>query len=255
MQEIYAFSAGPQISAIATYLSQNSEYHLKWRRLSGQYSNENVQPLFYTIQGKELPTGTDRDEIFLSKGLIRKKLAMRSLSRPFPVEGISTLLLKLRALMGISTRCEMLCIMAGTTEVHPAQASRLASCNRKTAQNALREMSRSGVVESRENGREKYYRINAISLQPLIPASTHWIFWAPFYKGLETLWYGLNNETDDALLLSAHFRRIAKEAQKYFEEAKTGVFLTDPSRTPGAEYLSVFQKDLRHVIKGYDGIS
>lgn len=251
LQDAYSFTSGPQISAIAEYLSTNNEHRLKWDRLSKRYSPKAEQPLFFTIQNKPLPVGENTDDIFRSKGLLRSKLRTRGLSRPLPPAGIPSFILRLRALIGLSARCELLCLLANGNEIHPAEAARLTAYNRKTVQNALREMSMSGFVEVRGSGREKHYRMNREFTNTLIPHTARWICWAPFYKGLEILWNGYSAESDDPLILSSHFRRAAAEAQPYFAESHTGILLTDPARTPGSDYIPVYVKDLTMISKGF----
>jgi len=252
LQEQYKFDAAPQLSAIAEYLSQKSEYRLKWQRVSELYKTDGEHALFYTVTGKPLPVGNDRDGYFLKKGLIRNKVTLRHYSSPFPVEGAPSLLLRLRALIGVSARSELICVLAGETEVHSAQVARLTGYNRKTVQNALREMSRSGVVECRESEREKYYRMKAFPFDPNTPEKVQWISWAPLYKGIEILWNGLAEEKEDPLVASSQLRQTAKNAQKYFEESQTGIYLTEPSRTPGADYIDVYTTDLHRIADEFE---
>ena len=254
IQDTYSFSSGPQLSAIAEYLSHDKEFKLKWKRLSSRYESASVQPLFFTVQGKPLPVGENKDEIFLSKNLIRNRLRTRELSSEFPRSGIPSLLLRLRALIGISARCELLCILAGTNAIHPAEAARLSAYNRKTMQNALSEMASSGFIETYTNGRMLYYKLSQSAFREIIPNQTRWISWAPLYKGIEILWSGLQADTSDPLLLSSEYRRIAKEAKPFFEESKTGIVLTDPSRTTGEAYLKVFEDDLVRIVREIDHI-
>jgi hypothetical protein len=68
---------------------------------------------------------------------------------------------------------------------------------------------------------------------------------------LEALWSGYDTEIEDPLILSAHLRRFALQAQEYFDEAKTGIRLSDPSRTPGEEYCAVFFRDLERIAHEY----
>ena len=77
LQLKYIFNAGPQLSAVAAYLSQNKEYGLKWSTLSGKYKNKEQQILFYTLLGKPIPVSKEPDKIFLSKGLLRNKVVTR----------------------------------------------------------------------------------------------------------------------------------------------------------------------------------
>lgn len=249
LRQKYSFKLDLQIASVAKYLSQNKEYTLKWRKLSDTNSSQNPEPLFYTLQGKPIPVSKDPDELFLKKGLLRNKIHLRKYSSPFPIESQTSLLLRLRAFIGISARAELLCIMASGAEIHPAEAARLTGYNRKTLQNALNDMARSGIVQWREGEREKYYRLNSGILNGLLSTNVIWIHWAPLYKALEIIWFACDEDEKDTLLLSSLLRSYAKEAQKFFDESKTGIHLTDPSRTLGADYVAIFQKDLLRIAQ------
>jgi hypothetical protein len=252
MLKTMPFHSDPQLSALAAYLCRTSEHRPKWRRLSEAYSAAPVQSFFFSIDGKPLPVGQKKDPIFLSRGLARPSLSARGHSQPFPAEKPPAFLLRLRALIGVSSRCEMLCLLAGGAAIHPAEAARRAVCHRRTAQNALKEMAQSGMVECLAGGREKSYRLYGTALQSLFPAGIRWTNWAAFYSGIEILWYGCENVSDKPLTLSSDLRRCALEARPFFNDAKTGLTMTDPSRTPGEAYTSVFMKDLLKITSGFE---
>ena len=67
-------------------------------------------------------------------------------------------------------------------------------------------------------------------------------------------WYAYENEINGPLILSAHLRRHAQEAQKFFEESKTGILLSDPLGTPGKEYVAVFRKDCVRILGECEGM-
>ena len=159
LQRKYDFCAGPQLSAIAEYLSRNSTYQLKWKKLSHLYKTNKKESFFLFKTGNPIPVGNQLDPVFLDKGFNRNPLQIREHSGLFPQTGIPSLLLRLRALLGINARCELFCVLASMKKIHPAEAARLTGFFQKTVQTALVEMSCSGFVQVYTSVKKKYYQL------------------------------------------------------------------------------------------------
>jgi hypothetical protein len=86
---------------------------------------------------------------------------LRGHSNPFPPENPSALVLKLRALTGVTVRCEIIAALLDGSEKHPSQIARETVYYQKTVQDTISEMVRSGYLHQRTHGREKRYCLEA----------------------------------------------------------------------------------------------
>lgn len=251
----FDFQAKAELSAVAELLGQKSSVALKWKKLATKYSLDTETPLFYMQDGRPVPTPDNTDEIFLRHGLLRPPVKHRHLSRPFPRQGIPSLLLRLRALLGVTLRCEILCLLGSVHEIHPSLIARLIGQNPRSTQNVLAEMVHSGVVQVRTSAREKIYSLSTGELDALLRPDgfTPWRNSAPLFRALEILWLGISDpkrQNLDELLLASEWRRLAENIKTRLGDAGMGQPLRDSSSYPGEKYYEVFQEDITTLLAG-----
>ncbi|GAH51026.1 unnamed protein product, partial [marine sediment metagenome] len=196
MLEEYQFNAGPQISAIAEYLSSNRTYQLKWKKLLNKYKSQKKEPLFYFKDGKPISIENKFDEIFLKRGLKRNKLKTRGMSQNFPQKEIPSLILRMRGLFGLNARSELITLLASVDQIHPSEAARITGYYQKTVQTALIEMAQSGIIEIDKSQREKYYRITSNTIESVLNKDRikpQWINWPSLFSGLDKIWEHIRN--------------------------------------------------------------
>ena len=216
IQKMYNFNSGPQLSAIAELLSRQPGYRLKWSSLAKKYSQTDQEPLFFDNQGHALPCPDDHDANpeFLKHGLRRGRINLRGYSQSFAFDSSACLLLRLRALIGIHARAELLCLLAAVDQIHPSQAARMTGYSQKTIQTTLVEMSRSGGILTRTSKKEKYYRLKSGILDTLLRPSgqcPQWICWPALFKMVEIVWQKLRQlcgQRIDTLLLSSELKKL-----------------------------------------------
>jgi hypothetical protein len=235
IQHNYDFHCGSQLSAVAQLLTKNSSYRLKWSGLAKKYYQEHKTPLFYDKEGNTLPCPTDdkADSAFLSHGLRRGPVNLRGYSQPFDSQSPACLLLRLRTLLGISARAEILCLLASINEIHPSRAARITSYYQKTIQTTLVEMAQSGVILTRTSKKEKYYRLKPQALDSLLRPngrSAEWICWLPLFKTVEVVWEMLcefSGQKMDSLLLYSELKKRMSAAGKYCSDAEVTEIILD----------------------------
>lgn len=150
-----------QVGMLAEILSKQTT-HKKWNTLQKLGKNSTVtENLFYLKSGEKLPIIGNNDELFLEYGLKRNELKLRGYSQRFDPLKPSSLLLKLRSLMGGTARCEIIVALLNGAEKHPSLLARETGYYQKTIQDTIVEMTWSGVVSSRQKGREKLYRLTS----------------------------------------------------------------------------------------------
>jgi len=250
----YNFQAKVQISAVAEWLGRKSSYALKWKKLASAYRLDEVESLFLMKNGTPFPQPNNLDKTFYRHGFWRTSIKTRGLAQSFPSEGMPALLLRLRALLGVNVRCEILCLLGGVDEIHPSTIAKLIGHAPRTTQNTLSEMLRSGVVQVRTKGREKIYSLWPGVLDDLLRPEgkpTPWVNSAPLFRTLEILWLGVadpKRQNLDELMLASEWRRLAREMRPLLGDAGWGQPLRDDSLFKGEQYVEVFRDDVMSLL-------
>lgn len=250
----FDFQAKAELSAVAELLGQKSSVALKWKKLSTKYSLDNESLLFYLKDGRPMPSPNNCDECFRRHGLLRPPIKNRALSRPFSKEGASTLLLRLRALLGVNLRCEILCLLGSVDGIHPSLIAKLIGQNPRSTQNVLAEMVHSGVVQVRTSAREKIYSLSVGTLDALLRPEgfTPWRNSVPLFRALEILCLGVTDPKQqnlDTLMLASEWRRLANDIKVLLGDAGMGQPLRESGSFLGERYFEVFQEDIQNVLE------
>jgi hypothetical protein len=249
--------AGPHaqaaLGAIAEILGRRTAVALKWRKLAVQPDQAAAEPLFLMADGRAMPRPAACDEVFRRHGLLRSPLIKRGIARPFPAEGVPSLLLRLRALLGVSIRCEILCLLGSTDEIHPSLIARLVGQAPRTTQDLLAEMVRSGTVQVRTSARAKYYALVPGVLDGLLRprGRTPWVNSVPLFQALETVWLGLADPDEQDLaapLLASQWRRTARQIRPLLGDAGLGQPLRDEASFVGEAYYDVYVDDISRML-------
>lgn len=254
LQKRFDFQSQAQLSAVSALLMEKSSDPLKWKRLASPRSPRTPEPLFFLKSGKPIPIPEEKAPEFSAYGLLRGPIKLREHAQPFPAKGMPSLLLRLRALLGVNARCELLCLLASSEEIHPANVARQTGYSPRTVQNTLAEMARSGIVHMRSGNRAKWYCLQSGVLELLLKpegSPTPWANWAPLFRALETLWIGVidpKRENLDPLTRSSEWRRLGKEMRPLLAEAGLSRQLEDDSSFRGVEYSVVFIRDIKGIL-------
>jgi hypothetical protein len=256
LEKQFDFQGKAQLSAVSEFMGKKSNYTLKWRGLSATHSLEKLEPLFFTKDGRPLPLPDKTAPEFRAHGLLRGQIKLRGYSQPFPSQGMPSLLLRLRALLGVNARCELLCLLGAVNEIHPSDIARQTGYFPRTVQNALVEMARSGVVRVRSTNREKRYWLQAGVFDSLLRPEgepTPWSNWSPLFRALEMLWLGLidpKRQGLDPLMMASELRLLAREIKPLLGEAGWGQYLRDDKVFLGKEFAEAFFQDMKGLLKG-----
>lgn len=257
LENRFDFQCKAQLSAVSELLGKKSNNPLKWGRLSTAHSLGNPEPLFFMKNGKPLPVPDEHAPEFSAHGLMRGPIRLRGHAQPFPAKGMPTLLLRLRALLGVNARCELLCLLGAAHEIHPSEIARQTGYFPRTVQNALAEMTRSGVVQVRSTDREKMYCLQSGVLDPLLKPGgipVQWINWSSVFRALEMLWLGVidpKRQDMDPLLLASELRRLSREMRPLLAQAGWGSQLNDDNLYHGEEYADIFMRDVKVILQKY----
>jgi hypothetical protein len=249
--------AGPHaqagLGAIAEILGRRTAVALKWKKLAARPALAVEEPLFLMADGRAMPMPPAYDEVFRRHGLLRSPIISRGIARPFPTEGMPSLLLRLRALLGVNIRCEILCLLGSTDEIHPSLVARIVGQAPRTTQDLLADMARSGAVQVRTSARVKNYALVPGVLDGLLrpDGRTPWVNSVPLFQALETVWLGLVDpgERDLAVpLLASQWRRTARVIRPLLGDAGLGQPLRDEASFVGEAYYDVYIADISRIL-------
>jgi hypothetical protein len=248
------FAGQRTLAAIATCLMKGAEA-AKWKRLSESAGKPApAEAFFIGSDGAPLPVVGELEPNFARHGFRRGPLRLRGHSQLFQPLRPASLILQLRALLGVNIRCEIVAYLLTHEAAHPSQIARDAFFFERAAQAALVDMLQSGVVQVRLSRREKHYwliqRPWAVLLNRPEPFP-QWVTWAPFFSSLEQIWLKINDrrlESLDPLLLSSELRQLMVVVRPAIERSRFDKSLSDDRQYLGEKYLPVFYADVLNLL-------
>jgi len=252
------FSGERVMAAIAAIMSRRAALQ-KWKRLA-QDKNEARAPedLFHQRSGDSMPFFGEPDPDFENYGFRRGKLSLRGYSKPAPITRPTGLIYKLRALFGVNARCEIMLYLLTHPSGHPSRIASDTYYYQKTIQDTLIDMTRSGLIQVRSQGREKHYWLQPEQWGLLLPSTgefPEWITWPPFFSALERIWLALNRPDLAALeplLLSSELRKLMKSVKTDIQRAGFARVISDDNIHLGEEYISVFFADIKKIFQNLE---
>ena len=193
------------VGAVAEFLTKEADER-KWRNLSrfcqsqASSGSSKAEPLFYEKTGKPHPISKRPDQSFLSCGFNRPQLSVRRMTRQVPVTSHNTLRFLLRALFGLGSRAECLVYLLTHDGGHPSEVAKAIGLSVRGTQDALVELSRSGLILTRVKGKRKieYWLSHERWWEFLSRGSIEeiekpvWIDWIALYSALSRVWTTLD---------------------------------------------------------------
>lgn len=255
MLRMESFAGERALGAVASVLAQGAEA-MKWRLLAKTPPPfTTTEAFFFGPDGRPLPVVGESEPGFARFGFRRGPLRLRGYSQKFRAAQPSNLALQLRALFGITARCEIVLYLLTHEAAHPSQIAREAFFFDRAVQGTLVDMLQSGVVQLRSRGREKHYWLLQKPWADLLNRPEPfplWITWPPLFSALEKIWLKLNDprlETLDPLLQSSELRQLMMEVRPAFERARFDRALSDDRNYVGEKYLPVFLEDVSKLLQ------
>ena len=155
--------------------------------------------------------------------------------------------------MGVNARCEILVYLLTHDRGHPAQVARETYYYKKTVQDALIDMSKSGLIQMNPMGKEKHYSLQPGQFAFLMAdnkAFPRWLNWPPILSALEQIWLKWTDSALfdlDPLLQSSELRCLMQTVRPLFQKGGLGHILSDESAHLGKEYIYVFIADIKKL--------
>lgn len=251
------FSGEAVFQAIAG-VTKTPAMEMKWG-LSAKVSlapHAPAEALFYLENGKPLPVSRKNDPEFEASGFLRDVYEPREVALPFKPDIPQNLILRLRALLGVNARCELLAFLVLNDKGSPRAVARDCYYFPATVSKALAEMSGSGYIHSRIQGRHRYYQLSPDTAwrQLLLgEARPAWIVWGRLFSALEQIWLYLEQAdlgNKSPLAQASGLRRILSEtvADK-LDRCGAGVSLGDTAAHPGDSLIPFFMNRTSAILQ------
>ena len=255
IQQTEGFAGLPVLAGIAGVIGRGAQA-VKWKNLATVESVGEPQPLFFLPDYRPLPVLGEPDPVFARVGLLRDPAKPRGYAQPFFPNERTALILQLRALLGVNARAEIIQYLLTHEAAHPAEIARQAYYFKKTVQDALVDMHRSGVVEVRTFGREKHYWLVPEPWARLLHRDDEgkmpfWISWPAVFIALERIWLKLLDPTLDDLdprVLAVELRKLLADIRPAVERAGFPANTLSRLQYTGDEFVSAFLNDIHSIL-------
>ncbi len=250
------FAGEPVLRAVAAATSTSAN-EAKWARMTrgGAKSRAKKETLFFLKNGSALPVIHEPDPLFETYGFLRDRFEERGVAEPFRPEPLSNLLLRLRALLGVNARCEIFQFLLLNARGSPRAMAKDCYYFPATISKALAEMSQSGFVVSRTEGRHRYYKLRPEIWRDLFvgtDSKASWVVWASLFSALEQVWLFLDQPhlvSQSALAQASSLRRILKRSVlSQLDRSGVASMFGDDSAPSGEALIPFFVAHMRSVL-------
>ena len=250
--------AGYAVLRALAAATRTSTSQAKWSGLAdaGPGSDVEPEPLFYRSSGVPLPIVREPDQVFSEYGLARDRFEERGIAGPFRPERTANLILKLRALLGVNARCEILGYLLLNHAGSPRAMASDCYFFPATVSKAMAEMGRSGFLVSRTEGRRKLYHLVPETWSRLLladDARPEWINWPRVFRALERIWLLVNDpelaEKPGVEQASALRRLLTDGVIDQLERGRPGFAFGDIKSHPGEALTPFFIDRLGSLLE------
>ena len=247
------FTGTRVLSAIAEFMSHHHKL-LKWKGLiQNRETSNSAESLFFYKNGNPMEQFGKADQIFLKHGLFRGRIELKGKSQQVRIMHNTGFLFKLRALFGITARCEIIAYLLTHEKAHPSLIARDTYYSQKTVQDTLVEMAKSGLVRIQSEGKKKQYWIKTDKWLSFLMHSSplQWINWPLFLRAFEQIWEELNQKKFlnlSLMIQSSKLRELMHTIRPRIERAGFADTLSDDKLYLGESYIPVFLSDIRKLL-------
>lgn len=230
----------------------------KWRSLSqsaaGPAATDAPASLFRLRDERPLPQTGGRDPIFLRHGLRRPIWESRGLSVITPLRNPAALRIRLRALIGVTSRVEIILYLLTHGRAHPRLVARQAHYAQPPVAKAMKDMALSGFISQQRTGREVEYGLDRLSWIRFlgVPEDLVWANWHIVFLALVRVWKfvaSLEQRNPPRSVLGSELSRCAQEIRPMLYEGEVDVHLAEGTAGQPESYPDVFMSDMRALLR------
>ncbi len=220
---------------------------------------------FFIIDEKPSTHWGATDPDFLSHGWLRRPpRPQRGLCMPPSPERVANALLTLRALIGVSSRCEIILCLLTRPSARAAELARLTGYSSQSIQSVLGEMVLSGKLrtdgprhagrgEKTGRGASKHYYLQLQDWHFMLPAasSPRWLPWAALFAVVQGVDDALSNAAateNNQLLIAIQLRRLLEKYAPDLTEGGIAHLLDYSPDMTGESLLRTLAETLPKVL-------
>lgn len=253
LHEQHDLGNGGVMGGIAGTLLQKSRL-VKWRVIEepgGERAKGNGEALFRRRDGEAEAVFGEVDEVFKRHGYLRGRVRERDAVSKLETGRAEVLLVKLRALLGVNARAEILAALLGTRSVHSAGLARRIGYLPRSVHDTLNEMALSGhvVTERAKGARERCFALRPGDWEFLITwpegGFPEWHEWAVVFALMQDALRALDGSGGrSGLGVALKLREVFERHQARVAEAGLGGSFLNSARASGAVFAEVFLEEL-----------
>ena len=250
------------VGAVSEFLASKG-YQRKWQNLASfcfKKIPDEQENLFKekVSKARKLLTTLETDKAFAKYGFIRNVLKPSEKSREVISGTQSTIRFLLRALFGVGSRAECILYLLTHEGGHPAEVAKAIGLSIRGTQDALIELSKSGLVLTRIRGKRKieYWLSEERWWEFLSKGSIGeikrpvWIDWIALYEALSKVWQTVNeaDETVSDYMRSSRLRDVMEIVGNEFARSGLAIPLIPGRGVKPEEYEKVFKEFIMKVF-------
>lgn len=231
----------------------------KWGALGQRVAEERALyqalPLFLALDGEPLALVQEPDPLFARYGVARPPVELRGLSRPPDPSRPALVRLRMRALVGVGVRAEVLAYLCTHDEAWGRLIARRGLYTQRAVASVLDDLKRAGLARARTEGRKTLYGATP-RLRGLAGSQQPYVDWAAAFRAVAHLWRGLEegrSGTSSDYMLSSGLRVVTKEASPDLAAEGFSIIPPDTDRFPGEAWLDAFSELTDTISARFEG--
>jgi len=258
LQRNYGLGQDALIAPVAARLSTTKTYQLKWKGLCRTTGSTPQEPLFFDADGIPVPVVGPTDPFYADAGFLRSPMQLRGMTKPFSQTSSAAMLLRMRALFGISLRAELVCALSSTDALYASEAARMIDYDSKSVQAACVDMSASGFIGIQPSeGREKNYYLKPSLASAMTVDSRRpiWLRWGPLYNALERYYAVLVTvaSVTDPVIAASEMRKCVHEMRQLVVQSGIQWMMDMNDELRGEDYVREVHEAMQLLCDKLDG--
>jgi hypothetical protein len=257
LHRLYKLGDPQVLAATAATLRQNSRL-VKWKAIESLGRRiEKTSPFFLNRDGSFGAVFGEPDIVFASFGFHRGPFRARKHASSPSVDEPSALLIKLRSLLGVNSRADVLAFLLTNHRGHPSLIAKRTGYFKRSILDVLNEMSLSGhvIADSSKTTREKYFWVrpgdwNFLITWPPPKEFPQWIDWPILFAALQQILAVLETESSrgsSSMLTSMRVREAFGAFEAQFAETGLARFFRLSLQERGADFLNNLLAELERL--------
>jgi len=206
--------------------------------------------------GSEKDRGYDiseADPIFRTWGFLRNELNLRGLSGKPDMRNSVNLFLRLRKLLGVTSRASILGYLLLKGDGNSTQISKAVNVNQRNVYRILNEMAEGEFLPQRSSGRESVFFIDRESWNKFLDVDKglRFIRWAGVFSAFQLLledWAQNREAYSTAYLASSRMRDISSRFLKGLDMDGVDYMIPDLSHHRGESYFHAFAEHIQSYL-------